>query len=348
MTRDRDHRAPVWAIWSMLAAFAIVQAMAWTFADAAPRRPLVLVQLVAAWAVMIVLAVLASRRVERLSSRLTQKEQAHRSTLNEVEQLQMQNAMLQVVARSVDVPLAFQMLAARILTIVPCDRAGLALLSENGQEFQTYTARVRDAERRARPRAEVTFRVESTAIGFVVRSGQPLILDDMQRAAPEFLDANVLHTAGFRSALVMPLVSKGRTVGTLNVVSRKKDAFNDGHIATLQPIAEIFAVACVAQQLQAQIARHRTIEAMSDHTLAVASEINSSLQTIIGHCDLLEREYRDPALQRDLATVVRQAQRIAGLLEKMRTSAQDRLREAEARLGGGPASAQEYVDPDAV
>ena len=347
MTGNKDHRAPVWAIWGMLAAFALVQAIAWTFADAAPRRPLVLAQLVAAWAVMIVLAALASRRVERLSSRLTQKEHAHRSTLNEVEQLQMQNAMLQVVARSVDVPLAFQTLAARILTIVPCDRAGLALLEENGQEFQTYTARVRDAERRARPRPEVTFKVESTAIGFVVRSGQPLILDDMQRAAPEFLDANVLHTAGFRSALFMPLVSKGRTVGTLNVVSRKKDAFNDDHIAALQPIAEIFAVASVAQQLQAQIARHRTIEAMSDHTLSVASEINSSLQTIIGHCDLLEREYPDPALQRDLATIVRQAQRIAGLLEKMRSSAQDRLREAAAGLGGDPAT-EEYVDPERV
>ena len=348
MSAEKDHRAPLWAIWGMLAAFAAVQAIAWTFADGLPRRPPVVLQLIAAWGVMIVLAILASRRVGRLSTRLTQKEHDHRSTLNEVEQLQMQNAMLQVVARSVDVPLAFQTLAARILTIVPCDRAGLALLDENGQEFQTYTARVREQERRARPRPEVTFKVESTAIGFVVRAGQPLILNDMQRAAPDFLDANVLHTAGFRSALIMPLVSKGRTVGTLNVVSRKKDAFNDDHIATLRPIAEIFAVACVAQQLQAQIARHRTIEAMSDHTLAVASEINSSLQTIIGHCDLLEREYPDPALQRDLATLVRQAQRIAGLLEKMRTAAQDRLREAAAGLGGQPSSPEGYVDPEAV
>ncbi|HVF79019.1 MAG TPA: hypothetical protein VNA28_12040, partial [Solirubrobacteraceae bacterium] len=125
-----------------------------------------------------------------------------------------------------------------------------------------------------------------------------------------------------------------------------KDAFNDDHIAALQPIAEIFAVAYVAQQLQAQSARHRTIEAMSDHTLAVASEINGSLQTIIGHCDLLEREYPDPALQRDLATLVRQAQRIALLLEKMRTTAEERLRQAAAGMGadGKPASPEEYSE----
>jgi nitrogen-specific signal transduction histidine kinase len=71
---------------------------------------------------------------------------------------------------------------------------------------------------------------------------------------------------------------------------------------------------------------------MSELTLAIAAEINSALQTIIGHCDLLERGYPDPNLQRDLATVVRQAQRIAGLLEKMRAAASERMREVEAAM----------------
>jgi nitrogen-specific signal transduction histidine kinase len=73
---------------------------------------------------------------------------------------------------------------------------------------------------------------------------------------------------------------------------------------------------------------------MSDLTLGISAEINSALQTIIGHCDLLERGYPDPNLQRDLATVVRQAQRIAELLEKMRVAANDRLREVEAAVAG--------------
>lgn len=342
----KDTRTQVRAIWSLVTAFAVVQVVAWTIAGGIPRRPLVLVQIIAAWFVVLGLAALASRRIETLAQRLTQKEHAHLATLNEVEQLQTQNAMLQIVARSVDVPLAFQALAARIVRLVPCDRVGLALLAENGQEFQTYTARVREDERRARPRPEVTFKVESTAIGFVVRAAEPLILNNMQEAAPEFLDANVLHTAGFRSALIMPLVSKGRTVGTLNVVSRRKDAFSDAHKEALRPIAEIFAVAYVAQQLQMLLGKYRTMEAMSDQTLELAAEINNALQTIIGHCDLLERGYPDPSLHRDLATVVRQAQRIADLLEKMRTAAHERLREAAAGIHetGIPSSPEAYGD----
>ena len=99
VTADKhDARTPVWAIWGLIATFAVVQVVAWTIAGGVPRRPLVLVQVGAAWFVMLVLAWLASRRIETLSSRLSQKERAHLSTLDEVEQLQIQNAMLQIVA----------------------------------------------------------------------------------------------------------------------------------------------------------------------------------------------------------------------------------------------------------
>jgi hypothetical protein len=63
--------------------------------------------------------------------------------------------------------------------------------------------------------------------------------------------------------------------------------------------------------------------------------MNGALQTIIGHCDLIERGYPDPQLQRDLSTVVRQAQRIASLLEKMRAASRDRLNAAAETLKTG-------------
>ena len=109
----------------------------------------------------------------------------------------------------------------------------------------------------------------------------------------------------------MPLVSRGRAVGTLNVVSRQPDAFGQPHVDALQPIAEILAVAWVAQQLHMTLGKHRTMEVMSELTLSVAAEINSALQTIIGHCDLIGRSQTDDALQRDLQTISGQAQRVA-------------------------------------
>jgi signal transduction protein with GAF and PtsI domain len=339
-----DRQAPLWLIWALIAAFGAIEAAAWLIAGGVPRRPVVLVQVIAAWIVMLILAGLATRRIGTLTGRIREHENAHRSTLNEIEQLQTQNAMLELVARSVDVPLAFQALATRIARIVPCDRVGLALLNETGDEFQTYTARVHEEERRTRPRPEVVFRMERTVLGSVVRSREPMIISNVAETAGDFLDANVLHTSGFASVLMVPLVSKGRAVGTLNLVSRTRNAFVPEHAAAIQPIAEIFAVAVVAQQLQMLLGRYRTMEAMAELTISVSSEINSALQTIIGHCDLLERGYPDPNLQRDLATVVRQAQRIAGLLEKMRVAANDRLKEVEAVVSdaGIPSSPEEF------
>lgn len=341
--RYRDHR--VWVIWGLVGVFGIVEAIAWIAAGGVPHRLGVLVQVGTAWIVMVILASLATRRIGSMAQRIQAHEHTHLETLGELEQLQTQNAMLEIIARSVDVTLAFQALASRIARLVPCDRVGLALLSEDGQEFQTYTARVNEEERRTRPRPDVVFKIEQTVLGSVVRSREPLILPDVANAAADFLDANILATSGFGSALIMPLVSKGRVVGTLNLVLRAKNGYRPEHIAVIMPIAEIFAVAVIAQQLQGSLGKYRSMEAMSELTLSVSSDINSALQTIIGHCDLLERGYPDPNLQRDLATVVRQAQRIATLLEKIRAAAHERMKEVEAAVQAGiPSSPEEFGD----
>ncbi|MDQ3069087.1 MAG: GAF domain-containing protein [Acidobacteriota bacterium] len=300
------------------------------------------------WAVLIVPCLAVSRHLTQLRRDITHRDDQHRATLDQVEQLEAHNEMLQTLARSTDVTLAFQALARRVARIVPCDRVGLALLKEGGQEFHTFTARVTEPERRTRPRIDLEFNLDRTHIGQVVRSCEALIVDSFADQAADFLDANVLHQTGFQSGMVLPLLSKNRAVGTLNVVSRAPAAFTAAHRDALEPIAEILAVAYVAQQLQQSLARFRTMEAMAELTLSIASEIQSALQTIIGHCDLLERGYPDTALQRDVAVITRQAQRIQDLLERMRTAAQDRLREIAEQVQTGVPSSPEAFSEDAT
>ena len=342
------HSRAVVGIWALVFTFGVIQAATWAMDESVVRHPSVIIRMVAAWVVVLTLAVVSTRRIGGLARTISQQEHARTATLDQVEQLEMSNAILQILSRSVDVPLAFQALARRIVPLVPCDRVGLARLSDDGQEFPTYTARVTQDERRARPRPDVVFKTERTALGTVVRSREPLIIDDTSVGAPDFLDINVLHSSGLSSALILPLVAKGRAVGTLNVVSRHRNAFRQEHVDVLLPIAEIFAVAYVAQQLQIALGKYQTMETMAELTLSIAADINSALQTIIGHCDLLERGYPDPDLQRDLATVVRQAQRIAELLERMRAASQDRLKEVAAAVnqGGIPSSPDAYGSPE--
>jgi transcriptional regulator with GAF, ATPase, and Fis domain len=345
MASNNHDRIPAWALW-LLVLFGAVQPIAWMLVGTTASRRIVLLSLFVAWTNLALLAIFASRQIGGLRRRLTQRESAHRAILNEVDQLQLQNEMLQIVARSGDVAQAFQSLASRLMQLLPCDRVGLALLSEDGQEFHTYTARELPPERRARPLPEVVFKLEGTLLGRVVQTGRPLVVDDVRQSAADCLDANVIATAGFQSALLVPLTAREHTVGTLNFVSRSLDAFSVEQAGSVQAITEILAVASVAQQLQISVARYRTIEAMSEVTLSVAAEINSALQAIVGHCDLMQREYPDQRLQRDLDTVVRQAERIASLLKRMREATQNRLEAvAGAVRHDGPAGGDETGQP---
>jgi GAF domain-containing protein len=312
----RDDSFPTWVLW-LIVVFGTVQPIAWVLAG----RPIEIVPELIAWGSLIAFASLAMYRISSQRERLARSEAAHLAARAAADGLTLQNEMLQIVASTGDVPQAFHSLASRIARIVPSERVGLALLSEDGQELQTYTTRVEPAERRARPRPEVVFRMEGSALGHVVRTREPLLIPDVSQVASDYLDANVLASAGFRSALLVPLLSKGRAVGTLNMVSRQRGAFSLDQVRPIQPVAEILAIAWLTQQLQVALGHHRTMEAIGEVTLATAAEINSALQAIIGHCDLIEREYTDTRLHRDLDTVVRQAQRIAGLLETMRQTA---------------------------
>src|SRR6186997_1750569 len=120
----RDSRAHVWVIWGLIGLFGVVEATAWTIAGGIPRRPGVLVQVGTAWVVMLILASLATRRMTSQAQRIRAHEHTHQEKLSEIDQLKTQNAILEIIARSVDATLAFQALASRIGSLVPCDRVG--------------------------------------------------------------------------------------------------------------------------------------------------------------------------------------------------------------------------------
>jgi transcriptional regulator with GAF, ATPase, and Fis domain len=230
--------------------------------------------------------------------------------------------------------------------VVECDRLGLALVKENGQTLQTFSARVTDDERRHRPRSELEFPVGRTIIGSVVTSREPLLATDLGKLATDFLDASALHDAGFRSVLFVPLVAKNRALGVLSLASRSSGTFAVAHIEVVAPITEILAVGILAQQLQVALGKYRTMETMAKLSLVTSSEINSAVQIIVGQCSLLEREQPGLAGHRDLAQVVQQARRISLLVEKMHGATQERLREATftTRDAGVPSSPEGLAD----
>lgn len=300
--------------------------------------------LLVAWGAILTLALVASRSIDRLRSELQERRTQHEATLSEVEQLAALNEMLTTAGRSKDVGLAFQALARRIGKLIPCDRLGLALVQDDGQSLQVFSSRVSEPERRRRPRAELQFSLERSIFGQVIRTCEPVLIDDTVTFASDFHDASVLASQGLHSLLILPLISRNRAIGALTVISKRPSAFEAAHRDLLQPIAEVLAFAYVVEHQHLALDRFKTMESTAEMTLAIATDINSGLQVIAGQCGILSRLHPDAAAE--IEAIARQTERIVSLLDRMRSAADERLREAAAHAGTIPSSPEEFADDD--
>ena len=233
-----------------------------------------------------------------------------------VANLQATNALLRTLTSSPDITQSLFELALRIRDIVPCDRVGLALLTADRDGYNTYTARLDSAASPA-PRAELHFPRASTIIDEVVTSRQGRVIDDLTALAPTYLDANVSKSAGFVSFVLVPLVFDGEALGTLNVASRKPAVFSPADLHTLTPVAEALARAHGSRRLADAFARHQMANELSEMTFAFANDMSGAVQAIIGQCELLAHQSRDPQIEQELAGMLQQAKRLREILNNM-------------------------------
>ena len=242
---------------------------------------------------------------------------SHDGSAQTIENLKAANALLRTLASSPDITRSLFELALRIRAIVPCDRIGLALLTDDGQGYATYTARLDQAGPSAHPKPELHFPRGNTILDEVVKTQEGRIVDDVASLAPTYLDANVVRTAGFASFIVMPLVFEGEALGTLNLVARRPAAFSPADMHTLRPIAETLAVAHGARRLANALARHQMANELSELTFAFANDMSGAVQAIIGQCELMAKESGDPAIERELGGMLQQAKRLRDILNTM-------------------------------
>lgn len=234
-----------------------------------------------------------------------------------IENLKASNALLRTLASTPDISQSLFELALRIRAIVPCDRVGLALLTEDRAGYSTYTARLDQRSPTSPAHSELHFPRGSSIIDEIVTAREGRVIDEVDAFAPKYLDVNVIRTAGFRSFVLVPLIYEGEAVGTLNLVSRRPGAFSQADLHTLKPVAEALASAYGTRRLANAYARHQMGNELSELTFAFANDMSGAVQAIIGQCELLAKEWRDPTVERELAGMLQQARRLREILSQM-------------------------------
>jgi transcriptional regulator with GAF, ATPase, and Fis domain len=242
-----------------------------------------------------------------------------------IENLKATNALLRTLAGSPDIARSLFELALRIRAIVPCDRVGLALRTEDGAGYITYTARIDQVGTSGDSESELHFPRGSSMIDEVVSTREPRIVEDVSALAPTYLDVNVLKTAGFHSFVLVPLMFEGDALGTLTLVARRRDAFTTADVQTLRPVAEALASAYGTRRLANAYARSQMGRELSELTFAFSNDMSGAVQAIIGQCELLARERRDATFERELAGMLQQARRLREILTQMQRMTREKV-----------------------
>jgi GAF domain-containing protein len=172
--------------------------------------------------------------------------------------------------RPLDLNELLQETLERVIEALDAQGGGIRLLDPQQQTLILAAHRglseayVRGAER---------FPLSREIVGWVARSDQPTLSADMwtdERVSPEV--RALLREVGHRSLAQVPLRAKDRTVGTLGVVAREPDFFNEDDLNLLNAIGQQLGMAIANAQLFVETQRKASRMAVLNEIAAVINQ----------------------------------------------------------------------------
>ncbi|WP_421955303.1 ATP-binding protein [Polaromonas sp.] len=127
----------------------------------------------------------------------------------------------------------------------------------------------------------------STSPGFLLRQGQPVIITDY-RTERRFTVPKAYLDAGLVSAMAVPLLDRGRVIGTLAVRSRDPKRFGDEELRFLGSLASLLSTSLQRAQTEEALIHAQRLESVGKLTGGIAHDFNNLLTVIQGNLQVLE------------------------------------------------------------
>lgn len=174
--------------------------------------------------------------------------------------------------------------------------------------------------------------LEGSMAGWILRNGQPLILDDVVRDGRDYVDVESLGQFITRNMLGVPMVTKGRVIGALEVINKRgKATYSQQDTALLQALASQAAVAIENARLF-----HQT-----DLISEFMHEFKTPLMALTAASELLSREIVDDKQKELINMIQRETLRLSKMAQDFLDLA--RLESGRARIKFEPVDLSELI-----
>ena len=207
-----------------------------------------------------------------------------------------------VLISSRELPELFPGIVSTLERVIHHDYTSLALFDPASRTLRIYAFYFPSNQNIFKPDTIVP--LENTPAGRAIATGQPRIARGAELDLYPSEVVSILRAEGLQAICCVPLIHRDRTFGTLNLASRRLDAFTPADVELLQPVGAQIAIA-VENALA-----FKEIDALKDklavEKLYLEEEIRSEInfEEIVGESTALKRALGQVELAAPAATTV--------------------------------------------
>ena len=179
----------------------------------------------------------------------------------------------------------FRAISAKVRQVMECDYASVLLPEQDGKQLRVYARNF--SEGGESWQEEIVVPAAGRPAGDVIKSGEPLLLDrqSLARYGPELN----LWKMGLQSLCFLPMISRGRVIGTLNLGRLRDGAFSHGDVDFLVQVANQIAIGVENALNYEQVAEARERLAKERNYLNEEIRTEHDFEAIIGQSPALKR-----------------------------------------------------------